>query len=251
LLPPAPEGEEPLQEATLDGMQALHAGLGIERAVLVQPALLGADATVMLQALARHRNVLRGVAIVGPDTQDETLERLAHTGIRGLKPAGRRATDPDALEALALRAEPLGLHLELPLRAADLPRLAPVLADLAVDVVVEHFGRPAPAEGVRAAGFQALLRLVRAGKCWVKFSGADRISAEAEPYADLAPFIAALTEADPTRLVWGSDWPHATLRGRPPNTGLLLDLLLAWAPDDRLRHLILVENPARLYGFGE
>ena len=31
----------------------------------------------------------------------------------------------------------------------------------------------------------------------------------------------------------------------------LFDLLAEWAPDERLRHRILVENPARLYGFGK
>jgi D-galactarolactone isomerase len=29
----------------------------------------------------------------------------------------------------------------------------------------------------------------------------------------------------------------------------MLDLLLDWAPDEATRHRILVDNPARLYGF--
>ena len=34
-----------------------------------------------------------------------------------------------------------------------------------------------------------------------------------------------------------------------PNAGHLLDLFNAWTPDDAIRRRILVDNPARLYGF--
>jgi predicted TIM-barrel fold metal-dependent hydrolase len=34
-----------------------------------------------------------------------------------------------------------------------------------------------------------------------------------------------------------------------PNDGDLLDLLNVWAPDAEVRNRILVDNPARLYGF--
>jgi predicted TIM-barrel fold metal-dependent hydrolase len=35
-----------------------------------------------------------------------------------------------------------------------------------------------------------------------------------------------------------------------PNDGDLLDLLALYAPDAAMRDRILVDNPARLYGFG-
>jgi hypothetical protein len=48
-----------------------------------------------------------------------------------------------------------------------------------------------------------------------------------------------------------------TLRPRPslkdtakPDDGLLFDLLAQWAADEHMRRRILVDNPARLYGFG-
>jgi predicted TIM-barrel fold metal-dependent hydrolase len=34
-----------------------------------------------------------------------------------------------------------------------------------------------------------------------------------------------------------------------PNTGHLRNLLAQWAPDAAMRRRILVDNPARLYGF--
>ena len=50
-------------------------------------------------------------------------------------------------------------------------------------------------------------------------------------------------------MVWGSDWPHPTERNQKPDDALLFDLIAAWAPDPLLRQRLLVENPARLYGF--
>jgi predicted TIM-barrel fold metal-dependent hydrolase len=34
-----------------------------------------------------------------------------------------------------------------------------------------------------------------------------------------------------------------------PNDGDLADLLLEWVPDEEQRRKVLVDNPARLYGF--
>jgi len=53
----------------------------------------------------------------------------------------------------------------------------------------------------------------------------------------------------PDRMVWGSDWPHVNLKDHMPDTGALRNLLQVWAPDPAQRHRILVDNPARLYGF--
>jgi predicted TIM-barrel fold metal-dependent hydrolase len=35
-----------------------------------------------------------------------------------------------------------------------------------------------------------------------------------------------------------------------PDEGDLADILAEWAPDEAQRRKILVDNPARLYGFG-
>jgi predicted TIM-barrel fold metal-dependent hydrolase len=51
-------------------------------------------------------------------------------------------------------------------------------------------------------------------------------------------------------MVWGSDWPHPNLSlAQKPDDAVLLDLLSDWAPDEAIRHRILVENPQTLYGF--
>ena len=69
------------------------------------------------------------------------------------------------------------------------------------------------------------------------------------PYADTVPFARALHQAAPERCVWGSDWPHVAHWGPMMNVRDLLDLLAEWVPDEADRHRVLVENPARLYGF--
>ena len=58
----------------------------------------------------------------------------------------------------------------------------------------------------------------------------------------------ALIAAAPSRMVWGSDWPHVAI-DRMPDTGTLRNLLPKWAPDAATRHAILVDNPQRLYDF--
>ena len=51
-------------------------------------------------------------------------------------------------------------------------------------------------------------------------------------------------------MVWGTDWPHPALTKAMPNDGDLLDALDDYAPGAEAKQAILVDNPARLYGFG-
>ncbi|MGA7329214.1 MAG: amidohydrolase family protein [Rhodomicrobium sp.] len=128
-------------------------------------------------------------------------------------------------------------------------------------VVFDHFAGAKAALGVDQPGFGAVLALVKAGKAYVKISGAYRASTNPPDYADTAPLARALIQANPDRIIWGTDWPHpdpASVPGRnatdiaPPiqvDDGRVFNLLAEWAPDAALRHRILVDNPTRLYGF--
>jgi predicted TIM-barrel fold metal-dependent hydrolase len=131
----------------------------------------------------------------------------------------------------------------------DLPDTIPLLKALALPVVIDHMGRTDARAGTATPGFQALLRLVGNGGCWVKVSGAHRLSRRAPDYDDAKPFHEALVHANPDRLVWGSDWPHPRIEGEMPDAGRLLDLFHAWTPDEATRQRILVNNPAALYWF--
>ena len=121
---------------------------------------------------------------------------------------------------------------------------------LGVPLVIDHFGHMPASKGPDDPGFQALLELVRRGSTWVKLSGAYRLAEGATfPTAEVAALARALVEAAPTRMLWGSDWPHTMCSVPMPNDGELLDLLAEWVPDERTRNMILVDNPAELYGF--
>ena len=78
------------------------------------------------------------------------------------------------------------------------------------------------------------------------------VSSRAPGYADVTPFARAVVAAAPERVVWGTDWPHPAAHGLNlpvPNDGDLADMLLEWIPDEKQRRNVLVDNPARLYGF--
>ena len=61
------------------------------------------------------------------------------------------------------------------------------------------------------------------------------------------PFAQRLIAAAPDRVLWGTDWPHPNVRWEPDEADLV-DLLPRFGDTAALQRL-LVENPARLYGF--
>jgi 2-pyrone-4,6-dicarboxylate lactonase len=237
--------------ASADAYLAMHGALGIERGVLVQVSVHGTDNTLLVETLRRYPVRLRGVAVVPPTASDAELEELSRAGVRGLRlnVMFGGGIGLEALETLAARGAPLGLHLELLLDASALQELAPRLLRIEVPFVIDHMGLRPTSAGLHDPGFQALLGLLRDARAWVKLAGSYRTSSEGGDFRDTIPFARALVERAPDRLVWGSDWPHVAVPGRMPNDGELLDLLSEWVPDGSLRDRILVENPQRLYGF--
>src|SRR5262249_60040 len=89
-------------------------------------------------------------------------------------------------------------------------------------------------------GFQSLVRLLGEGGCWVKLSGAHRLSNNAPDYPEAQAFHQALVAANPEQLVWGTDWPHPRIEGEMPDAGHLLDLFTEWTPNEATRRRILV-----------
>jgi 2-pyrone-4,6-dicarboxylate lactonase len=237
--------------ASLEAYRSLHRVLGIDRAVIVQPSVHGTDNRVTLDAIAGYGQNARGVAVVDATVDDRTLVRLNEGGIRGLRlnVLFGGGVGMHALEPLAERIADMGWHIQLLLDARDLVELAPRLRRLPVPAVVDHMGHMKVINGIDHPGFQILIDLVREGVCWIKLSGNYRISSDGPPYTDAIPFAHALIEAGPERMVWGTDWPHPALNDLMPNDGDLLDALDDYAPDPDLKRAILVDNPARLYGF--
>jgi len=249
--PYVPERSYTPPPAPLAAYKAMHAALGIERAVIVQPSVHGTDNRVTVQAITGYGANCRGVCVVDEDVTDEELARLNDGGIRGLRlnVLFGGGVGMQAMQPLAARIKDMGWHIQLLLDARDLTELEPVIRRLPVPVVIDHMGHMNVSHGIDHPGFQALLGLVRDGFAWVKLSGNYRISAAGPPYDDAIPFARALIEAAPEHMVWGTDWPHPALVENMPNDGDLLDALDDYAPEANLKRRILVDNPAVLYGF--
>lgn len=234
---------------------------GLQRAVIVQPSFYGTDNGCLLEALDELQGAGRGVAVLDPGVDDATLAGLHARGVRGLRlnmeSGGIR--DPRAVEAglraWAGRLAPLGWHLQVFATPATTGPLAGLLADLPVPVVLDHFALVASLDDPMAA---PLLALVRGGQAYVKLSAAYRI-APAWPRADVSAVARAFLEVNPARVLWGSDWPHTnrepgkgpleTSRYRDIASADLRDTIARWLPTPALRQQVLVDNPARLYGF--
>jgi 2-pyrone-4,6-dicarboxylate lactonase len=246
-------------DAVLSDYERMLKTLGVERAVLVQGSIYGTDNTVLLEALKAGGQRFRGVAVVAPDINDRELDSLHAAGVRGVRINIVDTKDDKGvlslahLKAFAQRIKPRGWHIEFLLHADEFPNLDEAFADFPVDVVFGHLGYVRTDKGTSNPGFQALLRLLKSGKAWVKLTGPYRISTGPTPHGDTDAFAHALIEANANRVIWGTDWPHVMLNWKipMPNDGDLADLLGSWVRDAAVRKCVLVDNPARLYGFGQ
>ncbi|MCZ2499338.1 amidohydrolase family protein [Xylophilus sp. Kf1] len=256
----------PDYDALLDDYLGLLDRHGLSHGVLVQPSFLGTDNHYWSQAVARHPQRLRGVAVVDPSISDDDLHRLAAQGTVGvrLNLVGLEIPDFSGAEwqALLARVRRRDWHVEIHRDAADLPAVLAALLPSGCRLVVDHFGRPDPLLGSADPGFAALLRSADSRQVWVKLSAAYRNarSPRAEP-AGRTPSLAAQDAADARhcaaalldafgceRLVWGSDWPHTQHRDAidfAASRAALDD----WVPDATQRRRILVQTPAELFGF--
>ena len=229
----------------------VQAALGLQRMVVVQPTGYGFDNSCTLQAMATFGSNARGIVVICPDTSEAELRRLHALGVRGVRymMVTGGVLQWDTLEAMAAHIQPLGWHIDLQLDGRDLPQHEDRLRRLPGDLVIDHNGKflePVPPEH---AGFQALLRLLDSGRCWVKLSAPYETSKAGPPrYDDVSVLARALVEANPERCLWASNWPHPNMNP-VPSSAAMLDLLLHWADDNETRRKILVDNPALLYGY--
>lgn len=246
-------------DALLPNYHRILGALGCSRAVLVQPSFYGADNRAMLAAMKAAGPAFRGVAVISDEATAGELEALHAAGVRSARlnivdvREGKGQLPVERIMKLVDRIKPFGWHIEFLMHVDEFPQIDVMLGRLPVDVVFGHLGYVKTEKGVSASGFQALLRLLRGGRAWVKFTGPYRISSQTLPHADTDEFAHTLLEAAPDRIVWGTDWPHvATKWAIPmPNDGALADLLLDWIPEAALRSRVLAENPEELYGFGK
>ena len=248
-------------------MSALHKALRMERVVIVTPSIYGTDNSATLFGMKARGATARGVAVIDDKTPEADLDAMAQAGIRGIRLnlATGGVNDPAVarprFQAAVERVKARGWHIQIFTNPAMITATKDLVAASPVPVVFDHFGGAQAALGLEQPGFADLVELVKTGKAYVKISGAYRASKLGPDYADCIPLARALIEANSDRIVWGTDWPHpdsVTPPGKKPtdvtplfqiDDGRLLNQLPVWAPDAAVRQKILVDNPARLYGF--
>lgn len=245
-------------DSTLADLRHLHATLGIDRVVFTQPSVYGTDNAAILDGMAALNaetpNRARAVIATRLDITDAELARLDRLGARGVRlntdNKGGMPIEMSQLPELCARLAPFGWHVEFLFPGKDMIELMPVFAAATVPISIAHFAYQPATAGVEAAGFQALLELVRRGNTWVKISGANRVSAtDLPPYDDVKPMAQALIAARPDRIMWGTDWPHPNKYLVNPNDGDLVDAFGDWVGDETMRRRIMVDNPAAFYRF--
>jgi predicted TIM-barrel fold metal-dependent hydrolase len=245
-------------------MSALHRAIHMVRVVIVTPSVYGPDNAATLYGMKARGATARGVAVIDDKTSRADLDAMNRAGICGIRLNLATAGQTDIAQARRIftdalgRVTPLKWHIQMYTGLGVISGIRELVAAAPVPVVFDHFGGTQAAKGLQQPGFSDLLDLVRSGQAWVKISGAYRASDKAPDYADAVPFAKAFIAANPDRIIWGTDWPHpGPAIGKATDfapfqqidDGRLLNQLAVWAPDPAVRKKILVDNPARLYGF--
>ena len=245
-------------EASVAQLKALRAQIGTSRNVIVSPSVYGFDNSCTVDAIAELGNSARGIAVLPVDVSDAALRTLETQGLRGVRLRAAEKAAADQLKAFGPRFVALNWHIQMVGPLPAIAALAPIIAELKVPVVLDHFGGANGEDGVQKKEFGALLDLVRGRNTYVKLSAPYDRSKRAD-YADMTPLARALIEAGPDRMLWGTNWPHpGQTPGKPISEIMpyqkvdnvkLVDALMQWCPDVGIRKTILVDTPQRLYRF--
>jgi 2-pyrone-4,6-dicarboxylate lactonase len=255
----APEGvypyaaRRPYTPAPATGLEAYRrmlGAIGFGRAVLVHSNVYGPDNRATTDALAEMAGAFRGIALVRPEIDDAALAALAAVGMRGIRInlefPGEVALDH--VESMAPRLAGLGWHVQMLSGAARLAPIRERLAALPIDIVVDHMALPRAAADLAGPGSAALLELLGTGKTWVKLSAPYYGRADPPGYPFATEFARRLYAARPDRMLFGTNWPHP--QADPvPDEGDLVDWIAAVTAGEVGFRQVLVDNPARLYGF--
>lgn len=221
---------------------------GVGHAVLSGLSISGEYNDYTIRALRRYPQRLRGTAIIEPPASLYLMEQMQADGIVGLRlqlARTERLPDLDSFDyrMLLRRVRDLDWHVQVAVEGTRLPQVLEPLLGAGVKVVIDHFGHPDPANPLCCPGFNAMLRAVDRGQCWVKLSGGFRLPGTAawrdDPQGDLdsiAQSVATeLVERVGTdRLLWGSDAPFVGYEDRLSYEQVLASFR-TWVPDPAMR----------------
>ena len=258
--PFAPERKYTPCDASKKQLFALRDHLGFDKNVIVQATCHGADNSAMIDALVHSGGKARGVATVRRSVTDQEIQSMHEAGVRGVRfNFVKRLVDftpKDELMEIAARIAHWGWHVVIYFEAVDLPELIDFFTQLPTTVVVDHMGRPDVSKSVDDPEFALFERFMHEHEnVWSKVTCPERLSikgpkalgGEQNAYQDVIAFARRIVQKFPTRVLWGTDWPHPNLKDHMPDDGLLVDFIPHIAPTELEQKLLLVDNPTRLY----
>lgn len=236
--------------ATFEAAQRMHEALGIDRGVIVQSTVYGSDHTIVLDALRQLGPNYRAIGVMDDSLTDADLEKLKAAGVCGIRFTFREQLNLvpswDLFERSAARCKEIGwiLKVNAPWDGFN-PELVAQIRKLRDQTVeIDHMGR---VRGLKDPNLDVVCGLMKEG-VWLMLSNGHRYSTY--PHFDEAVEVGmAFIQANPDRLIWGTDWPHPLHSEFMPNDADLLELLYRYTGDAAMRKKILVDNPAKLFGF--
>lgn len=248
-----PGGPKIPELATVEDYRKLQRWLSLERVVVTQPNAYQRDNRALLAALDQlGTQAARGVAAVTPDTPASDLKVWHDKGVRGARimnlPGG--AVTQEQMLDVEKRIRPLGWHLMVQFNGCNLNDYVDGLRRIEGEYIIDHIGKFMPPVAPDDARVDEILRLLDRGNAWFKICAGYEASQTGGPdYTDIGAIAKRVIAHAPERIIWGSNWPHVGVpRAQYPDDAEQLDVLLEWASAEQ-RQRILVDNPARLYGF--
>lgn len=269
--------------ATIPHFLEFKSRIGATHSVLTHGLSYGSDCTSLLAFLQQLGKAnTKGIGVIDPDTTtDATIASMHEAGVRGIRV---NLYKYQAMHDLELQTHALREHAR---RIAAFPGwtmafththpefwqdLRPVIeSDVmgnGIRLVTDHFALlkapsmlPPSCNGdvTQQPGWDAIMSLVRDGLLWIKLSAPYRVSEMQPEYHDLEPVVRALVQANPRRILWGSDWPHTPrMKVRTAEEAAqeveYLDVddaawlrsLRTWLTDEQWDLMVRV-NPAELY----
>jgi 2-pyrone-4,6-dicarboxylate lactonase len=247
--------------ATFADVRKVLQVMGFQRGVIVHPMTYDTDHRLLIDTLAgldhKDRQNFRATAIIKDNVSDSELHHLNDLGVRGARfNIGRRYKEEhteDSIRRSMARARELGWHARLHVGGDDLVESEPFLRSIrGVTVVVDHMGHLNFEQGLNQRAFRFLLDMIKNEGWWIMLSNGNRDSKMEEGWDDAVPFGRAFAEAGPDQIIWGSDWPHVRWsKKRMMNDAETVELLYRYIDNDfAVLRKVLVDNPARLHGFG-
>jgi predicted TIM-barrel fold metal-dependent hydrolase len=234
------------EDTPIEDWLKLQDALGLSRGLHVQSMMYENNYEIALHGQCRFPERLRAVVVPWAGITDGELDILTKAGVVGYRIAHRLTKTIDS--RLVARTHEHGWSMHYLVKAEEQDDWKPQILKSPGKFVLEHMGGVDPAKGVDGAGFKFVLECLDTGRCWVKLS--PRISHQQTfPFSDTDPLVHKLIAHAPTRLLWGSDWPHPQYFKPMPNDVALLDMMLDWVPDETTRNRIFVDNPAEIFGF--